>query len=53
MFDPSERRNLLQELTHPDAPWTLVIVSNERDVRDLCQRHVRLEGGALLEEPGA
>ncbi len=53
MFDPSERRNLLQELTHPDAPWTLVIVSNERDVRDLCQRHVRLEGGALLEEPVA
>ena len=49
MFDPADRDNLLHELTSKDAPWTLVLVSNDPSVQARCERHLHLSGGKLLE----
>ena len=38
---------LLDELFRPDAPWTLVVVSDEPQVRRRCKEHWRIEGGGL------
>ncbi|HMQ75005.1 MAG TPA: ATP-binding cassette domain-containing protein [Flavobacteriales bacterium] len=49
MFDPVDRDTLLHELTAREAPWTLVLVSNDPAVQARCERHLHLAGGKLIE----
>lgn len=49
MFDAADRDVLLAELTAREAPWTLVLVSNDPAVQSRCERHVHLDGGRLHE----
>ena len=49
MFDAADRDALLRELTAREAPWTLVLVSNDPAVQAICERHVHLDGGKLHE----
>lgn len=53
MFDAADRDTLLRELTAREAPWTLVLVSNDPAVQARCERHVHLAGGRLLEHRNA
>lgn len=43
------RGQLMDELFSPEAPWTLLIASNDSDVLDRCRRSFVLDGGALRE----
>jgi predicted ABC-type transport system involved in lysophospholipase L1 biosynthesis ATPase subunit len=37
----------LEVLLAPDANWTLIIISQQADVIERCQRHARIVNGQL------
>lgn len=46
-LDEVAMERVLDELFADDAPWTLVVVSDEPQVRRRCTLHLRIEGGVL------
>jgi ABC-type bacteriocin/lantibiotic exporter with double-glycine peptidase domain len=46
-LEPGVRASVLRNLTAPGVPWTLVISTHAPDVMELCQRTVRMIGGAV------
>ena len=52
--EPRARADLIDALTGPDAPWTLVVVSHTRDLLAACDRVLILDQGRpVLEAPWA
>lgn len=43
LFTQADRQRIVQTLTSPDAPWTLIIVSNSADVIERCDQVVTLK----------
>ncbi|MEZ5364294.1 MAG: ATP-binding cassette domain-containing protein [Bryobacterales bacterium] len=46
--DREVRERICETLFHPDAPWTLVCVSNQPDILALCNRVVALDDGTIV-----
>lgn len=46
-LDPDSRRDVLEVLSDPRAPWTLVVLTQNPDVLDALPRRYRLEAGRL------
>lgn len=51
-LDPEERNSVLDVLCAPDAPWTLVLATNDPEALARCNRTYLLENGTLREESG-
>ena len=41
---PETRATLWETLAAPDAPWTLILVTNHRTIAELCDRQLELKG---------
>ena len=48
-LDDATRDRLLDVIFRDDAPWTLLVVSRDANVRARCSRRLLLEDGALKE----
>ena len=46
--EPSARQELVDALTAPDAPWTLLVVSHTRDLLAACDRVLVLRAGEVV-----
>lgn len=46
-FDPKEAKTIMSFLTNKDRPWTLVVVSHNKDWASQCSRIVTLEKGKI------
>lgn len=46
-FDPKEAQTIMSFLTSKDRPWTLVVVSHNKDWASKCSRVITLEKGKL------
>ncbi len=46
--EPSARQELVDVLTAPDAPWTLLVVSHTRDLLAACDRVLVLRAGEVV-----
>ncbi|MEY2733442.1 MAG: hypothetical protein RL340_501, partial [Gemmatimonadota bacterium] len=46
--EPAARQELIDVLTAPDAPWTLLIVSHTRDLLAACDRVLVLRAGEVV-----
>lgn len=46
-LSPAARRLVLLHLRRPNAPWTVVCMTNQEDVLSLCDEVYSLQGGAL------
>ena len=46
-LSPDAQGRLLDQLFDADAPWTLVVVSDDAEVRRRCSEHLRIDGQAL------
>lgn len=44
-----EQERILQYLTHPQRPWTLIIVSNNPQVAALCHRVLIMQKGEIID----
>jgi ABC-type bacteriocin/lantibiotic exporter with double-glycine peptidase domain len=49
-LDPGTRSRVLDSLYDPEAPWTLLVVTDDPEVSGRCGRAVVVEGGRLREE---
>ncbi len=49
-FTRDEKQRLIQILTSPERPWTLLAVSNDPLVLQACKRVVVLKGGEVVQE---
>jgi len=49
-FSKLDRQILVKMLVSIDNPWTLIVVSNERDIMAACDRVIYLKDGEILEE---
>jgi len=48
--EPGVRDSVCSILFPPDAPWTLICITNRQDLLDRCDRVLRLNEGILLED---
>ena len=48
--EPGVRDSVCSILFPPDAPWTLICITNRQDLLDRCDRVLQLNNGSLLEE---
>ncbi|MBM3884565.1 MAG: ATP-binding cassette domain-containing protein [Gemmatimonadetes bacterium] len=46
--EPSARQELIDVITSPDAPWTLLVVSHTRDLLAACDRVLVLRAGEVV-----
>ena len=46
--EPGARQDLIEVLTAPDAPWTLLVVSHTRDLLAACDRVLVLRAGEIV-----
>lgn len=49
-FEYSEKKKLIQWLTAPERPWTLVMVSNDTDVAKSADKVIVMEAGSIKME---
>ncbi len=44
-FEAAEARTMMEYLSSPEHPWTLVVASNNKDWREVCNKLIHLENG--------
>jgi ABC-type bacteriocin/lantibiotic exporter with double-glycine peptidase domain len=49
VLEPQDRHTIIQTLTRPDRPWTLILVSNDPIMASHCQRVIILKEGKVVE----
>jgi ABC-type bacteriocin/lantibiotic exporter with double-glycine peptidase domain len=49
LLEPQDRHKIIQALTRPDRPWTLILVSNDPIMASHCQRVIILKEGKIVE----
>lgn len=50
IYEPAVRDSICSVLFAPDAPWTLICITNRPNLLDRCDRVLTMDDGCLLEE---
>jgi ABC-type bacteriocin/lantibiotic exporter with double-glycine peptidase domain len=48
-ISPDECKRIIEELTHPNAPWTLVAVSNNKYLQEKCSMVATMANGSIAD----
>jgi ABC-type bacteriocin/lantibiotic exporter with double-glycine peptidase domain len=48
--DKAQRRQIGQRLLDPEMPWTVILISNDAAIMQLCRRVMVLKGGHVVQE---
>jgi ABC-type bacteriocin/lantibiotic exporter with double-glycine peptidase domain len=51
-FEHAEKQRIITYLTDPSHPWTLLIISNDREVMEACDRVIVLKDGTIIANDG-